>query len=424
MTQIEAGKALRIGDLRRPALNEAQRRAREYAEAHPPTLSVDAVLDAARRGTGMDDFGPEDFIPRLAVQLRSVAEDANGHALGALGLFGDFVRHASNRLRLQRLWRQHPEIMEQALPKPLIIAGLPRSGTTHLVNLIAADRRFRSLPLWESQAPAPADGEPASRDADDPRFQRCQAAWETQRSMLPLLESMHPMKPEHIHEEIELQCPDFSSYILEWVATVPRWRDYYLSCDQTPHYHYMRRVLQALSWLHGPDRWVLKSPQHLEQLPALLSAFPDATIAITHRDPVSVIASAATMLAYGARMRCKRVDVAGLADYWADRVERLLRACVRDCDRIPGARRMDIFFHAFMEDDMAAVRDFFALSGVSMTETAERQIGDYLAANPRGKHGQILYDLRGDFGVDAEALRRRFAFYYERFPELQREQAR
>ena len=423
MTQVDAASAFRIDDLARPALSDAQRAARAYAEANPATLSADAVLDAARKATGLDDFGPEDFIPRLETQLRSVAEDPNGHPLGALGLFGDFVRHACNRLRLQRLWRQRPEIDALALPRPLIIAGLPRSGTTHLVNMIAADRRFRSLPLWESQAPAPADSEPASRDADDPRFQRCQAAWDAQRRMLPLLESMHPMNPEHIHEEIELQCPDFSSYILEWVANAPRWRDYYLSCDQTPHYRYMRRVLKALSWQHGPDRWVLKSPQHLEQLPALLATFPDATIAITHRDPVSVIASAATMLAYGARMRAWRVDPGAICGYWIDRVERLLRACVRDCDAIPDAQRMDVFFHAFMADDLATARAFLELAGAPLTEAAERQLGGYLAAHPRGKHGQALYDLRGDFGVDPDALRRRFAFYYERFPSVRREPA-
>ncbi len=421
MTEIDAAKAFRIADLQQPVLSEVQRQAREYAERHPATLSVDAVLDAARNATGLEDFGPEDFIPRLSVQLQSVQEDDNAHALGRLGLFADFVRHASTRLRLQRLWRQHPDILDTALPRPLIIAGLPRSGTTHLVNMIAADRRFRSLPLWESQEPVPVDGEAASRDEHDPRFQRCQAAWDAQRQMLPLLQNMHPMSPQHVHEEIELQCPDFSSYILEWVALAPRWRDYYLACDQTPHYRYMRRALQALSWQHGPDRWVLKSPQHLEQLPVLDAVFPDATVAITHRDPVSVIASAVTMLAYGSRLRCQRIDAAALLDYWTDRVERLLRACVRDRERIPAARSVDIFFDAFMADDLATVRAVCALAGAPLNAAAERQIGDYLAANPRGKHGQVLYSLREDFGADIDALRERFAFYYERFPQLSQE---
>ena len=98
----------------------------------------------------------------------------------------------------------------------------------------------------------------------------------------------------------------------------------------------MKKVLQVLTFLRGPNRWVLKSPQHLEQIPALLATFPDATFAITHRDPVSVIQSAITMLAYGDRMRRAAIEPEALAEYWVDRVDRLLRACVRDRDLLPG----------------------------------------------------------------------------------------
>ena len=121
--------------------------------------------------------------------------------------------------------------------------------------------------------------------------------------MVPLLRAMHHQYPTAIEEEIELQDLDFSSYTLEWLARVPGWRDFYLRLDQHAHYAYLKKVLQVLTFLRGPNRWVLKSPQHLEQIPALLATFPDATFAITHRDPVSVIQSAITMLAYGDRMR-------------------------------------------------------------------------------------------------------------------------
>ena len=90
----------------------------------------------------------------------------------------------------------------------------------------------------------------------------------------PLVAAMHPMEPDHVHEEIELQLPDFSSYNLEWVARAPAWRDYYLSHDQTPHYEYMKTVLQILQWYRPRQRWVLKSPQHLEQLGPLLLDLP------------------------------------------------------------------------------------------------------------------------------------------------------
>jgi hypothetical protein len=226
---------------------------------------------------------------------------------------------------------------------------------------------------------------------------------------------MHDMPPEHIHEEIELEDLDFASYELEWLAMVPRWRDFYLSLDQRPHYAYMKKVLKALQWLRGPDRWVLKSPQHLEQLVPLHQTFPDATIAITHRDPVSVVRSAITMLAYGDRMRRTRVDLRGLAEYWIDRVVRLLRACVRDRDKIPEAQSIDVPFHDFMADDVGMVRRIYGCAELPMTAEARADLERFMQENPRGKHGQVVYDLKGDFGLEPAEVRKRFDFYFERF---------
>jgi len=224
------------------------------------------------------------------------------------------------------------------------------------------------------------------------------------------------MPPEHIHEEIELQFLDFSNYIPEWIAYVPRWRDYYLSHDQTPHYRYMKKVLQALQWLRGPDRWILKSPQHLEQLGPLMATFPDATIAFTHRDPVSVIASTVTMLAYGRRLQGKPMDLGAIADYWIDRIERLLRVCVRDRDLVPPSQSIDVLFHKFMADDVGMVERIYQRAGLEMTPEARRALDDFMAENPRGKFGRVIYDLKADFGIDPDELRKRFDFYFERFP--------
>ncbi len=418
MSEIDPATSIRIDDLASPVLTDMQKAAIAHGETLDVDLSVDAVLEAARAETGLHDFGPADFEDRLAVQLQSAAEDPWANNLGRFNVFREKVLNASSRLRVVDYLRMRPQIHEIPIPKPIIIVGLPRTGTTHLVNLIAADERFRSMPYWESRQPVPTEGEPVTRDENDPRFQRCADAWKMQDALMPLLKNMHAMNPEHIHEEIELQDLDFSSYTLEWIAHVPRWRDYYLERDQTPHYHFLRTMLKILRSQAGPDRWILKSPQHLEQLGPLYTAFPDATIAITHRDPVSVVTSAITMLAYGCRVGRPGVDLRELAEYWIDRVERLLRACLRDVELIPESQRIDVVFREFMADDLAMVRRVYDVAGVEMTETASRQLADYMAANPRGKHGQIVYDLKGDFGVDPGELRERFRFYTDRYPVL------
>jgi hypothetical protein len=407
---------IRITDLAAPVLSPAQEAAIAFARSNPVSLDEDAVLAAARERTGLTDFGDDDFRARLRTWLAAADEDAELNPLGRLGVFGNCVRVLANRLRLEDLLRRHPEILDVEIRSPIIIAGLPRSGTTHLVNLISADPRLRSLPYWESLEPIPDPAERPGEDGADPRLRRAREAYARQAQTAPLLRAMHDMTPEHVHEEIEVQELDFSTYNLEWYAQVPRWRDDYLSRDQTPHYAYLRKVLKALQWLRGPDRWVLKSPQHLEQLVPLVRTFPDATVAVTHRDPVAVIQSAVTMLAYGARLRRTRVDTAAIAEYWVDRIERLLRACVRDRDRLPAAQSLDVLFHEFMADDVAVVDRIFALAGLPMTAAARARLDAFLLENPRGKHGRVIYDLRGDFGIEPAALRERFAFYFERFP--------
>jgi len=404
---------IRIADLRDPVLTEMQRLALEHGERHPVELTDEAVLAAAVERTGLCDFGPDDFRARLRQWLAEVDGDPERTGLGRLTLFRDCVRYACNRLRIRDLLIRHPEILEVEIAAPIIVVGLPRSGTTHLVNLIAADGRLRSLPLWESYEPVPDPNEQSDPAGVDARYRRAEEEWQAMEAMLPYLTAMHPMRPDHVHEELELQLPDFSSYQLEWVARVPHWRDSYLAHDQTPHYAYLKTVLQILQWRRPGERWVLKSPQHLEQLGPLLSTFPDATVVVTHRDPVSVVQSAATMTAYAARMSYRTPEPEYYLAYWTDRMRRLLEASRRDHHLVPAAGRADVLFHEFMADDVATVERIYEVAGFRMTDEARAQISGYLSDHPRAKEGQVVYDLRADFGVEPEEVRDHFGFYLD-----------
>ena len=409
-------ETVRIDDLREPRLDAAQRAALEYVATLDVRLDADEMLALARERAACDDFGDPGFRTRLDAMIDAVEADTGLGPLGRLAIHQRTLRLLTSRLLVEDLVRRRPEILEIRLPAPIVVIGLPRSGTTHLVNLIASDTRLRSLPFWESIEPCPRPGDGPARDGVDPRYARCVRDYDAQMQMVPLLRAMHHQYPTAIEEEIELQDLDFSSYTLEWLARVPGWRDFYLGLDQRAHYAYLKKVLQVLTFLRGPNRWVLKSPQHLEQIPALLATFPDATFAITHRDPVSVIQSAITMLAYGDRMRRADTDPDALAAYWIDRVDRLLHACVRDRDLLPADRTIDVLFHEFMDDDVAMVERIYVRSGMPMTAAARAQLDAFMTENRRGKHGRLAYDLRGDFGVDPDDVRTRFGYYFERFP--------
>jgi hypothetical protein len=166
--------------------------------------------------------------------------------------------------------------------------------------------------------------------------------------------------------------------------------------------------------LRGGTRWVLKSPQHLEQFPALVETFPDATFVVTHRDPVSVTTSMLTMLAYSSRLARDRVDVEGLGRYWAGRLELMLRRCAEDRDVLPAAQSIDVRFDAFMADDLAMVARVYDLAGQPLDDAARTAMQVFMAAHPRGKFGAVAYDL-APFGLDPAAVRRQTDFYTERF---------
>ncbi len=341
--------------------------------------------------------------------------------IGKLTLRNSLVLYARNRLLIQDVMKKHPEIHDEQITQPIIVCGLPRSGTTHMLNLLAADSRLRSLPLWESYEPVPSPQDKPRDDGVDPRYARCQKKWDMTQQMTPLLAAMHPMNPDHIHEELELMNPDFASYNFEWLTQSPRWRDDYYAHDQTPHYIYTKTVLKLLQWQDRQagklkQRWVLKCPQHMEQLPVLQAVFPDATVVVSHRDPVAVIQSAMTMLAYGQRLNRHRVDIEGLASYWPDRIEHLLRRCVETRQLLPEEKSLDAPFHEFMADDMAMVEKIYAKAGLELTAQARAEMQQFIDVHPRGKHGQMQYNLKEDFGIDPAALRERFRFYFDAFP--------
>lgn len=406
---------VRIEDLRSPVLSADQRAILDGLEARPVRIDAGELVERARVATGHADLGDDSVLDRLAAHVAAIEADTGLTNLGRLVLRMRIQRLLENRLRLHELLRRHPEIHDIEVTAPLVVVGLPRSGTTHLVNLLAEDPRRRALPFWESQEPIPVPGEGAGPDGVDPRFLRWQAVHDSEQVIAPLARLMHDRFPAAIEEEVEILDLDFASYTLEWHARVPGWRDHYLALDHEASYGYLRTILRALTFLRGPRTWVLKSPQHLEQLGPLMRTFPDATVAFTHRDPVAVIQSAITMLAYGDRMRRRSIEPEELAAYWVDRVEALLRAGVRDRELVPAEHSLDIRFADFMSDELGTVERVYERAGVDLPDAVRARFAAYLDGNPRGKHGRVVYDLRGDFGLDPDEVRRRFDFYLDRF---------
>ncbi len=374
-----------------------------------------AALEAqATADTDLHDFGDDLYREPYTVCLRSIETESGFGPLGRISAFNNFGQFLRNRLLVVDYLKKHSDANDIEITRPIIICGLPRTGTTHLHNLMSADANLRSLPYWESLEPVPPLAEQGEHFAVDPRWSRCDAMLSMQDHVVPYMRRMHDMYPDHVHEEIQLLAVAGSTMMFDTMAPMPTWREWYKTHDQTPYYLWMKKVLQVLQHQRGPQRWVLKSPQHLELFGPLSTAFPDATFVVTHRDAVSVTASLATMIAYTARMTQEVVDPVRVGHYWAGIVEDFLRAAVDDHDVLPAAQTIDVTFDDFMADDVAMVERIYALADQPFTDETRAAMRTFMVDHPRGKWGNVEYHLE-DFGLDLAERRRALAFYSERF---------
>jgi hypothetical protein len=403
-----------LDDLAQPRFSPEAQQIRDMmaALAADCPLDADALHARAIADTGLDDFGPDDYRERLDVFLAALHDIDDMHGPGIVNFFGQISQWLKNRLLLADLLTRHPEIHDIELLPPVVIAGLPRTGTTHLHNLLAAGPTFRTLPYWESFEPFPLPSEAGVEP--DPRAARMDVAVTVMNTLMPHFVLMHEMTTEHVHEEIQLLANDVSTMFMETLAYVPRWRDYYLAHDQTSTYEYLATQLKALQFMRGGRRWLLKSPQHLEQLPVLAKVFPGVAVVCTHRDPVPVAISMVAMLTYSARMHRSPVPVEEIAAEWIDRLETMLAALVRDRDVIAPERSIDVSFDDFMADELVVAEGVYGLVGEPVTDESRTAMADYLAGHQRGRLGRVVTSCEM-FGLDEDELHARFAPYVSRF---------
>lgn len=413
MTDVKAA-VVHLDDLTEPRFSEDAQQIRDVMASMAPDCPLDAdILHAkASADTGLDNFGGDDYRERLDVYLAALQEITAMQPVGVVNHHAQMLQWLKNRLLLTDVLARHPEIHDIDLLPPVVIAGLPRTGTTHLHNLLAAPPTFRTMPYWESNEPFPLPAEAGIEP--DPRRARMDVAVAVMNVVMPHFPLMHEMTTDHVHEEIQLLANDFSTMFFETLAHVPRWRDYYMAHDQTSHYEYLKTQLKAMQFLRGGRRWLLKSPQHLEQLPVLNKVFPDVFVIFTHRDPTPVTLSMLAMITYSARMYCSPVPVNEISSTWVERLGLMLNALVRDRDTIPPERSIDVRFDEFMADETAVITQVYEKAGEPLDDETRAAIGGYLAGHQRGRLGTVATSPEM-FGLANSDLRDPFAPYVARF---------
>lgn len=377
-----------------------------------PSLSVDDMIAEARRSTGLHEFGDMSFREPLSVLVESIEREARLHQLGRDIMHGRIVAMLANRLRVEELYRQDPSIATLAIRRPIVIAGLQRTGTTMLHRLLASDPRARALLSWEALAPAPLAGE--GRHGSYRRRVNSKIGEVGLKGLAPEFFAIHPVEADAPEEDILLLDHTFMTQSPEATLHVPTYAAWLEKQDAVPSYRYLARMLRVLEWQRGGQFWVLKTPHHMEFLKELLTVFPDATIVHTHRDPQATMGSFCSMVAHGRGVFSDDVDAREVGRHWLRKVRRMIDRSVAVRDSGHAGSFVDVSYYDVLRDPIAEVRRIYTHAGIELVPEAEAAMRTIVERDTQHRYGRHVYRTR-DFGLSPAMIEETFADYRKRF---------
>ncbi len=378
-------------------------------------LSVAQLAEQACQVTKLNDFGEATWREGADRLVEELNGGAKLNELGGVIAASEIVSYLSNRLRVVDWVKRHPDIAARDVRPPIVVLGQPRTGTTILFDLLAQDPANRVPLTWEVDQPWPPPE--TTTYESDPRIDEVQANLANTELLIPGFLGMHDMGARLGQECVRITGADFRSMIFSTQYRVPAYQSWLLhDADMAPAYRYHRLFLQYLQSAHPAERWVIKSPAHLWALGPMMREYPNALIVHTHRDPLRVVCSLASLVDLLRRLASDDVAIDSVASEWVDDIVLGLDRAVaaRRDGTVPVTQAVDVFFGDFLADPMAVVHTIYERLGIELTADAERAMHKFLAENPKEKHGGHSYSFV-DTGLDPGALRERTRSYQEYF---------
>lgn len=384
----------------------------------PPRLDKDALLEEAAAATGLNDFGDRWFEKPFEVLLDSVKREAQLNAAGEFSAMKMFHHVLRDRLYTQMWFGRHPEILARPLKNPVVIVGPMRSGTTRLHRLLAADQRFAHLRSFEtiSPVPRPEFEQVLAGEAEDFRPKLAARILKVARLANPRTLSIHPTGAYEPEEELGLVAA--SMYGMKWEAqwNVPSYAEWCHEESAIPAYRHMANLLRLIGWSQQESSlrpWILKTPQHMLDLPALLEVFPDARLIFTHRDPKQVVGSAASLAWNQTIIYSDHNDPAQTGRDWLGKTATMIARMRAARDAIPRERMIDVQYEDMETDWRGTMERVYRFLDLEM-EPAVAGMEDYLDRSARLKRHPHRYSL-AEFGLREDEVNERFADYTETF---------
>ncbi len=378
----------------------------------PPVVSVGHLIEQARRRAGEDagEFQSRSFEEGLGVLARSINTCDRITPAGRSRLEGLIVDHLVRRLSIDRYLAEHPEATAAEVAQPVFVMGMPRTGTTAVINLLACDPARRTVLRWTLEEPVPPPE--ADRLYTDPR---CLAALERQQRAIA--EGLAGTNIRFEWADSPAECVhvmnhDFKAMQWEASAPMPAYTEFIYSCDMTSAYTFHRRYLQVLQH-RAPGPWALKGPSHALWLPTLLSIYPDARLIWTHRDPCTAVASLCSLMANSHRRNCAEADLEylsrnvplGLAEHVGRPMAML--------DEI-GERIHHIQYAGLVGGEIDTMRGLYRWLGDELTPAVESRMRTWLSEGRQARLGPHRYALE-EFGLERAAIASLFSDYISHF---------
>lgn len=385
------------------------------AMPEPIPFYVEDLMSAAVESTGLSDFGDTGFKQGLEILAASLRDEAKLHEGGVIGQSQEILRLLVNRLRYIDDVKKHPEIRDEKIVAPIVVVGLPRTGTSKLQRVMSGDPGVQRLEVWRLLNPAPfPDEEPGKPEG---RIEFAKVVEDTFRTQFPGWMARHPMEAQEPDEELFIMEMSFESSVSAMLARAPTFREFSMACDPRPTYKILFEMMQYLQWQDGGARgrpWIMKSPVHVGYLDTLFEFFPDATVVHCHRDPVKTVPSFATTIHELRKTTTNDIDPVEVGREWFDYWARLTDQYLQVRDSLPLDQIVNATFEEICEDPLAVIGRVYDKAGRELTPEAIAGCRDYDSRRPANHWGAYSYTLE-EYGLEEGEIRERFAEYLKLF---------
>ena len=359
-------------------------------------LDAESLMSAARKNTGLTDFGDDGWYEPFTVFVKSLDEEAELTLIGRIMTRSDLLMYLEARLRIEDTVKRHPEIDEQELAPPLLIIGSGRSGTSAMQNLLSFDPDNGTPKHWEALFPCPPPE--AATYQTDPRVTLGDQRMTQWNRVTPELESIHEFGGDMPTELIQIEAIRFQAAgWLIWCGFTPSYDAYMVGRSAVPGLAYAKKVLKLLQWKNPRRRWLLKSPDAMRYLPDVIQVFPNIQLIWMHRDPLKTVSSVVSLVGTILWLRSDRkmdsraiaqltnpAGLAGLFNMVMDQIEQ---------GKVPASQLRNVQYGDFVDNPLRTVESLYREMGVPLSERARQAMSVYLQAHPREARPQHRYSV-------------------------------